>query len=163
MHDTAALLLESVENSIEAGARHINALVEIESGKIGVRVEDDGEYNLLSDPFEDGSTTKGEGRGRGLHIIKERSEGRCRLTRGWAGTVLEYAASDDGSFDDLYEALLPVFCREESITITIKKDGRDISVSRKLLEERDAVPDRAGCIKRFRELLSDLEKGEIYG
>ena len=157
MHDTAALLLESVENSIEAGARHINALVEIGSGKIGVRVEDDGEYNLLSDPFEDGSTTKGEGRGRGLHIIKERSEGRCRLTRGWAGTVLEFSASD------LYEALLPVFCREESITITIKKDGRDISVSRKLLEERDAVPDRAGCIKRFRELLSDLEKGEIYG
>ena len=163
MHDAADLLLEAVINSAEAGAGCISAQVSAEGGTVVIRVEDDGAFNPPADPFQDGSTTKGEGRGRGLHIIRERSEGRCRLTRGWAGTVLEFSASDDGSFDDLCEALLPVFCREESITITIKKDGRDISVSRKLLEERDAVPDRAGCIKRFRELLSDLEKGEIYG
>ena len=72
--------------------------------------------------------------------------------------MLEFTADDDGSFADLSEALLPVLGMDESITVTIRKDGRETAVTRKLLEERDAVPDSATGIRRFRELLSGLEK-----
>ena len=163
MHDAAALMLEAAVNSIEAGAAAISVSVSIRDGMADIRVEDDGTYTLSGDPFRDGSTTKGEGRGRGLHIIYERSAGRCRLTRGDGITVLEFTARDDGSFNSLSEALLPVLSIERDMTITIWKDGREIEVSRSLLEERGAVPDRADGIRKFRELVSCLEKGEIYG
>ena len=78
-------------------------------------------------------------------------------------TVLEFTVEDDGSFCNLCDALLPVLGMDEGITVTIRKDGREMTVSRRLLEERDAVPDRAEGIRRFRKLLDSLEKGEIYG
>ena len=78
-------------------------------------------------------------------------------------TVLEFSIEDDGSFNSLSEALLPVLSIERDMTITIWKDGREIEVSRSLLEERGAVPDRAEGIRRYRRLLESLEKGDIYG
>ena len=158
MHDTASLLLEAAYNSVEAGADEIRMLVVLEDGRVDARVEDDGSFALSQDPFQDGTTTKGEGRGHGLHIIFERSEGRCRLTRGDGITVLEFSAGDDGSFDRLDEALLPLFSMDACITVTIRKDGRETTVSRTLLEERDAVPDRAVGIRRFRTLIPSLAK-----
>ncbi len=163
MHDTADLVTEAVVNSVEAGAEHIRVRVRIDEGSVEARIEDDGKYTISSNPFGEGITTKGEGRGHGLHIIWERSRGRCRLTRGEGITVLEFTADDDGSFDRLSEALLPVLGIERSIIITIWKDGREIEVSRSLLEERDAVPDRAEGIRRYRRLLESLVKGDIYG
>ena len=163
MHDTADLVIEAMMNSIEAGAGNILVTIHIDEGMVNTRVEDDGLYTLIGDPFGEGVTTKGEGRGHGLPIIKERSEGRCRLTRGDGITVLEFTARDDGSFNSLSEALLPVLSIERDMTITIWKDGREIEVSRSLLEERGAVPDRAEGIRRYRRLLESLEKGDIYG
>ena len=163
MHDAAALMLEAAVNSIEAGAAAISVSVSIRDGMADIRVEDDGTYTLSGDPFRDGSTTKGEGRGRGLHIIYERSAGRCRLTRGDGMTVLEFSIEDDGSFCRLDEALLPLLGLDAGITVRIRKGERDIVISRSLLEERDAVPDRAAGIRRFRNLIRSLEKGDIYG
>ena len=156
MHDLSDLLLEAVVNSVEAGAGVIEASVEIEDGMARIRIEDDGMYTLSSDPFQDGSTTKGEGRGHGLFIIHERSSGRCRLTRGDGRTQLEFMAEDDGSFSDAAAALLPVFGMGGGITVTIRKDGGVKKVSSALLEERDAVPDRAEGIRNFRNLLEGL-------
>ena len=70
--------------------------------------------------------------------------------------MLEFSAGDDGSFDRLDEALLPLFSMDVCITVTIRKDGRETTVSRTLLEERDAVPDRAVGIRRFRTLIPSL-------
>ncbi len=163
MHDVSSLLLEAVANSAEAGAGHISLQVRFREGEIEARIEDDGYGSVVSNPFREGITTKGEGRGRGLHIIRERTGGRCRLTRGEGITVLEFSAEDDGSFDRLDEALLPLFNLDKSITVTIEKGGRAFTVSRALLTERDAVPDRAAGIRRFRSLLKALEKGETNG
>ena len=163
MHDAAALMLEAAVNSIEAGAAAISVSVSIRDGMADIRVEDDGTYTLSGDPFRDGSTTKGEGRGHGLHIIYERSAGRCRLTRGDGMTVLEFSIEDDGSFCRLDEALLPLLGLDAGITVRIRKGEREIVISRSLLEERDAVPDRAAGIRRFRNLIRSLEKGDIYG
>ena len=156
MHDASDLLLEAVANSAEAGACSIEATVDLSGGMIIIRVEDDGSYTLRSDPFQDGSTTKGEGRGHGLFIIHERSSGRCRLTRGDGRTQLEFMAEDDGSFSDAAAALLPVFGMGGGITVTIRKDGGVKKISSALLEERDAVPDRAEGIRNFRNLLEEL-------
>ena len=163
MHDTADLVLEAVVNSVEAGAESISVLIRLEDGQVHARIEDDGSYSLIGDPFGEGITTKGEGRGRGLHIIKEQSEGRCRLTRGKGITVLEFSTADDGSFRSLDTALLPLLNMEKSITVEIWKDGRAFGLTRNLLEQRDAVPDGAEGIRRFREILNGLEKGDIYG
>ncbi len=162
MHDASDLLLEAVANSAEAGACSIEATVDLSGGMISIRVEDDGSYTLRSDPFQDGSTTKGEGRGRGLALVKDSCSGRCRLTRGERGTVLEFRREDDGSFDALDKALLPIFMEYEGISVTIRKDTREFTLDRDYLEKRDAVPDRAGRIGRFRAIISSL-KGEIYG
>lgn len=163
MHDTADLVIEAVMNSIEAGAGNILVTIHIDEGMVNTRVEDDGLYTLIGDPFGEGVTTKGEGRGHGLPIIKERSEGRCRLTRGDGITELEFSAEDDGSFDELDKALLPLLGMDDGITVKIRKNNREMEITRSLLEKWDAVPDRAGRIGRFRALIHSLEKGEIYG
>ena len=163
MHDTADLVIEAVMNSIEAGAGNILVTIHIDEGMVNTRVEDDGLYTLIGDPFGEGVTTKGEGRGRGLSIIKEKTDGRCRLTRGDGMTVLEFSIEDDGSFCRLDEALLPLLGLDAGITVRIRKGEREIVISRSLLEERDAVPDRAAGIRRFRNLIRSLEKGDIYG
>ena len=158
MHDTAALILEAVMNSIEAGASSISVRIAVENGSVSVITEDDGNAPMSSDPFREGSSTKGEGRGRGLSIIKEKTDGRCRLTRGERGTVLEFRREDDGSFDALDKALLPIFMEYEGISVTIRKDTREFTLDRDYLEKRDAVPDRAVGIRRFRTLIPSLAK-----
>ncbi len=162
MHDASDLLLEAVANSAEAGATDIRVLVDLSGGMINARVTDNGSYTLLADPFRDGSTTKGEGRGRGLAVINESCRGRCRLTRGESETVLEFRREDDGSFNALDEALLPIFMAYEGVSVIIKRDARERRLDRSYLEKRDAVPDRAGGIRRFKAIVRGL-KGEIYG
>ena len=78
-------------------------------------------------------------------------------------TVLEFSIEDDGSFCRLDEALLPLLGLDAGITVRIRKGEREIVISRSLLEERDAVPDRAAGIRRFRNLIRSLEKGDIHG
>ena len=163
MHDVSDLVIEAVANSIEAGAERIAVSIAIADGVVNARISDNGVFTLEGNPFREGITTKGEGRGRGLHIIYERSEGRCRLTRGDGITELEFSAEDDGSFDELDKALLPLLGMDDGITVKIWKNNREIEITRSLLEKWDAVPDRAGRIGRFRALIHSLEKGEIYG
>ena len=163
MHDAAALMLEAAVNSIEAGAGAISVSVSVRDGMADIRVEDDGAYTLSGDPFLDGSTTKGEGRGRGLSIIKEKTDGRCRLTRGEKKTVLCFTAEDDGSMDDLFSALLPLFNLDKAMTVSIKRSSGEIVVSHAELEKRGAVPVSAQGIKAFRTFVNGLEKGENYG
>ena len=152
MHDTASLVLESVMNSLEAGASDVSVRIEIRDGRISVRTEDNGNAPMSSDPFRQGSSTKGEGRGCGLSIIYRKSDGRCRFT-----------AEDDGSLDDLQSALLPIFNLDKAITVSIIRSSGEISISASELEKRGAVPDCARGISAFRAYITELEKGEIYG
>ena len=163
MHDTASLVLESVMNSLEAGASDVSVRIEIRDGRISVRTEDNGNAPMSSDPFRQGSSTKGEGRGCGLSIIYRKSDGRCRLTRGANQTRLSFTAEDDGSLDDLQSALLPIFNLDKAITVSIIRSSGEISISASELEKRGAVPDCARGISAFRAYITELEKGEIYG
>ena len=150
MHSVADLILEAVENSTEAGAGSITALAEEENGVWKIEILDDGEWTLEGNPFAEGSTTKGKGRGRGLSIIREASRGRCSLTRGEGYTQLRFRVEDDGSFGDLFQALLPVFLRNPDVWVSIRSSGVDKTFSTEDLRREDAFPSDASGIRAFR-------------
>ncbi len=153
MHSVADLVLEAVENSTEAGAGMIKALAEEEDGIWMIEILDDGEWVLEGDPFPEGATTKGKGRGRGLSIIREASRGRCSLTRGEGYTQLRFRVEDDGSFGDLFQALLPVFLRNPDVWVSIRSSGVDKTFSTEDLRREDAFPSDASGIRAFRSYI----------
>ena len=150
MHSVADLILEAVENSTEAGAETIKALAEEKDGVWRVEILDDGKWTLEEDPFSVGATTKGRGHGRGLCIIKERTGGRCSLTRGEGYTQLRFRVEDDGSFGDLFHALLPVFLRNPDVWVSIRSSGVEKRFSTDDLRREDAFPSDASGIRAFR-------------
>ena len=156
MHSVADLVLEAVENSTEAGAGIIKALAEDEGGIWMIEILDDGEWVIEGDPFPEGATTKGKGRGRGLSIIWEASRGRCSLTRGEGYTRLCFEADDDGSMDDSFHALLPVLLRKENVWIRIGSSGLDVSFTSDDLRREGAFPSDARGIRAFRAYLEGL-------
>ena len=156
MHSVADLILEAVENSSEAGAETIKALAEEKDGVWRVEILDDGKWTLEEDPFSVGATTKGRGHGRGLCIIKERTGGRCSLTRGEGYTRLCFEADDDGSMDDSFHALLPVLLRKENVWIRIGSSGLDVSFTSDDLRREGAFPSDARGIRAFRAYLEGL-------
>lgn len=153
MHSVADLILEAVENSTEAGAGSITALAEEENGVWKIEILDDGEWTLEGNPFAEGSTTKGKGRGRGLSIIEKTSCGRCSLTRGKGLTRLRFIAEDDGSLSDLFGFLLPVFLRESDVRVCIRSSGVDRTFSTEDLRRENAFPSDASGIRAFRAYL----------
>lgn len=156
------LILEAVENSVEAGASHIDVTVDGEDGRNRVSITDDGCAALPDAPFDAGCTTKGAGRGQGLSKICNESGGCCSISRLEGRTRLEFLAGEDKRVGDLSSSLLPIFLFPVDISLTINIAGKGFTLSTWQLREHDAFPDRAGAIGRFRELVQ-LKEGEIYG
>ena len=165
MHSVADLILEAVENSSEAGAGTITALAEEEDGVWKIEILDDGRWTLDGDPFADGATTKGKGRGHGLPMIRRISGGRCSLTRGEGSTRLGFMAEDDGSLDDLFSLLLPLFLRDSDVRVSIRSSGSEIAFSTEDLRRENAFPSSASGIRAFRAYNEGqrMKEGEIYG
>ena len=165
MHSVADLILEAVDNSTEAGAGMIKALAEEEEGVWKIDILDDGEWTLEGDPFAEGATTKGKGRGRGLAVIRKASGGRCSLTRGKGYTQLRFMVDDDGSLSDLFHLLLPIFLRNTDVWVSIRSSGVDKTFSTGDLRRENAFPSSASGIKAFRAYIERqrMKEGEIYG
>ena len=160
--DVFDLILEAVGNSIEAGAGNIQILAESGDGESRVSVTDDGNAQIPDDPFAPGCTTKGNGRGLGLAKVKSGSSGRCSLIRENGKTTLSFIADQEIMKEMLDDSLLSVFLAPADISLTLKMSGKSFTLSTGELRERDAIPDRAGAIGRFREM-ARLKEGEIYG
>ncbi len=154
------LILEGVENSVEAGASHISVLLDEKDGICSVSISDDGLFTFQGDPFEEGATEKGKGRGYGLFNIKRQAKS-CSIERKDPYTILSFS----GDWEEerpLSGALLPLFLLGADISLTIKRDGRNVTLSTVELRRADAYPDRAGAIGRFRSMVRQIE-GDIYG
>ena len=160
--DVFDLILEAVENSVEAGAGQIKVAVDAEDGGCRVCVEDDGCARIPDDPFSPGCTVKGRGRGYGLSRIHDISEGRCSLGREGGRTLLRFSLGGLWQRCGLSDQLLPLFLFPADISLTINRSGTSFTLSTGELRERDAFPDRAGAIGRFRKMVR-LKEGEIYG
>lgn len=89
-------LFEAVRNSYEAGAGHVEVSIELVDGVAKASVLDDGHFECTDDCFREGVSTKGEGRGKGLYLLKcTCPDARIEHGPGW--TLLSYSFPYDGS------------------------------------------------------------------
>ena len=151
----ADLLLEAVENSVEAGAGKVTVSVSLKDGKWFSVIEDDGFWDSQVRPFS-GDTSKGEGRGKGLIRILQGSE-HCSLDSGPDGTVLSFQVPDDRSLDDLFSASLPLLLWPSHVRLVIERGGKETVLDTEDLLAREAFPQDARGIARFKELLRAME------
>ncbi len=152
MHRLDDLILEAVENSREAGAESIDIDVDLKSGKFFIKVIDDGVSPIPENPFCDGVTTKGEKRGRGLALIKERDRS-ASLDRCNGKTVLAFSLVDDHSLEDLEHALLPIFLGEGKIEFSLRYAGKVFCLDSGELERENAFPYNGGSIAAFKAIV----------
>ena len=151
-HRLDDLILEAVENSRDSQAKAISIEVESRLGRVEVKVVDDGVSPIPENPFGYGVSTKGDDRGRGLALIKERDRS-ASLDRCNGMTVLAFASEDDGSLEDLEHALLPVFLGEGKIEFSWRRGDRVFHLSSKELERENAFPSNGGSIARFKAIV----------
>lgn len=151
MHKLDDLILEAVENSREAGAQTICVVVE-ESDAYHVQVIDDGVSPIPENPFDDGVSTKGEKRGRGLALIKERDRS-ASLNRCNGKTVLAFRSVNDNSLEELEHALLPIFMGPGNIEFSYCRNNRKFHLDSAELERENAFPIDCGSIARFKAIV----------
>ena len=144
------LLLEAVENSVEAGALSIEVSARLEDGLWTVRVSDDGTWEPGIEPFS-GKSSKGEGRGQGLRRVQNASVS-CSLETGQA-TVLVFSIPDDHSLDDLFSAALPLLLWPCRIRLSFIREDKETVLDTEDLLEREAFPFDASGIARFKALV----------
>ena len=151
-HRLDDLIVEAVANSREALSKTISIEVESSMGRVSVKVIDDGVSPIPEDPFGYGISTKGENRGKGLALIKERDRA-ASLDRCNGMTVLAFSSEDDGSLEDLEHALLPVFLGEGKIEFSYRRGGGLFHLSSEELERENAFPNNGGSISRFKAIV----------
>lgn len=141
------LLLEAVENSVEAGAGCVEAWASLEDGLWRVRVMDDGMWDPSVTPFT-GESSKGEGRGRGLCKIRSAAES-CSLEVK-DRTVLDFSIVDDHSLDDLFSAALSLILWPCHIRLVFRRGGSEKVLDSEDLMSRESYPLDAAGISGFK-------------
>ena len=121
--DNADLLVEAVRNSLEAGAEDIFIRIDRHCGMADVVVSDDSSKTIPDDAFSPGVSSKGAGRGRGLFLIKEASDGRCGLEKKDGKSVLHFSVRLDESFEDLSATIPVLFNAFPHLVIEVMQDG----------------------------------------
>ena len=102
-HGGLDFLFEAVANSLEAGAKEITIEYKDHPGVTDITVTDDGE-GFDCDVFSKGISTKGENRGNGLFLLKERADS-CFIKRDSGYTTLSYRLKKEKG--DLLSEVLP--------------------------------------------------------
>lgn len=123
MHNLGDLLLEAVINSDEAGCNRVELSLKEKDGIIEVSISDNGSLICNDDFFAEGFSSKGDGRGRGLSLIKSLDRD-ARLYRDGDESVLVFKARNDGSLERLEDVLFPIFQRVDNTRFTYIKDGK---------------------------------------
>lgn len=122
----SSLLLEAARNSLEAGAGRIEIILDSRDGGTEVIVKDDGKFEVPSDPFRSGASTKGSGRGRGLALIAKESEGRAALERKGTSTVLSCSLPYVLDADSAASVLPAVFNLGMDTVVRRRREGAEV-------------------------------------
>ncbi len=125
MHDIGALILEGIANSVESGADQIELDICKSNDSVRIQIKDNGTLIDGMAFFEEGFSTKGKDRGRGLTLIK-RLDCNASLKKQDGYTLLSFEAKDDGSLDKLEDVLFPIFQQEAEINLRYEKDGKEV-------------------------------------
>ena len=157
--DNADLLVEAVRNSLEAGAEDIFIRIDRHCGMADVVVSDDSSKTIPDDAFSPGVSSKGAGRGRGLFLIKEASDGRCGLEKKDGKSVLHFSVRLDESFEDLSATIPVLFNAFPHLVIEVMQDGIPFyTLDGVSLEKRGISVETTGGINRLRRLAEEKEK-----
>ena len=119
---------------------------------------DDGKMNLIPD-FKDGTSSKGEKRGRALFLLFEATGGNCSITRESGKTVL------NGVFSYPIEAekVIPYcFNLTEKVVYHSMKDGRQLyQMDISTLSEMGIAPEKAVDIARLKRIIREKEQRRL--
>lgn len=120
--EKADLLLEAAKNSLEAGASNLVIDVDEEAATTIV-FYDDGCGSWVEDPFSEGTSSKGEDRGRGLYLIgrDSRSADLKRIGE-WTSLTIEFDRLLPSS---VYVSVLPaIFNLDMNVVFLRNRNGR---------------------------------------
>lgn len=148
------LVFEGVKNSLESGATTIDIYID----GCAFQVVDDGKMSLIPD-FKDGTSSKGEKRGRALFLLFEATGGNCTITRESGKTVLK------GVFSYPIEAekVIPYcFNLTEKVVYHSMKDGRQLYLmDMSTLSEMGIDPEKAVDIARLKRIIREKEQRRL--
>lgn len=121
--DALDFLFEAVKNSLEAGATQVELAVERSHGTVQVTCTDDGAWSADGDVFARGYSTKGEGRGEALHLLRQ-LDGDAGLERYADHSVLSYSFPEDmmSEASQVYPFLFSM-CRSRGVRLVLKSEG----------------------------------------
>ncbi len=147
--DLSSSIFEAFKNSAESGAENIKIDVVIENGIAMVTVLDDGKNEIAGDVFKDGFSTKGEGRGRGLYLVRkdaistglERKNGKTEFT------LCKY---DDETLKTVEDTLFPIFQYDRNTEFSLIDGNRKVSVSSDEVRKLGLIPNTPTQIKKFK-------------
>lgn len=149
--DIGDMILEGVKNSIEAGASDVKITVTLEKDDAEILIEDNGISEIPSDPFAQGTTTKGTGRGYGLYHVYL-LDPKAELMRENGITYLSFRGRADASFSSFDELLIPVFMQDaELISFTFNNGSRSFHI------EQSGIPNSVRAIAAFRAMVRKKE------
>ena len=149
MHDLGELILEGVANSWESGADYLKIEIEKALGFFRVQIQDNGTFQEDGKWFDLGVSSKGDGRGRGLFLIKSVDENATLERRNNLSTLV-FCGRDDGSLNALEDVLFPIFqfpvaiqlryIVEERVVLELsKKKGEEILRAKEIAKFKDFV------------------------
>ena len=148
------LILEGVKNSLEAGASVIDIYIDGDEFSI----IDDGKLEYIPD-FKEGSSSKGEKRGRGLYLLARACNGRCSIDRKDGRTLLK------GRFERALEAdkVIP-FCFNLTSSAVYHSMRGDVELYRLDSKDLDAMginPENAIGIARIKRIIREKEQRSL--
>lgn len=157
--ENADLLVEAVRNSLEAGAGDILLRIDRCCGMADVVVSDDSPADIVDDAFSPGVSSKGPGRGRGLFLVREASEGRCGLEKKDGRSVLHFSVVLDGSLKNLSSTVPVLFNAFPHLVVEVLEDGILLySLDGRSLEEDGISAETAIGMNRLEGLTEEKEK-----
>lgn len=124
--DFSSLVFEAVKNSAEANAKCVKVKVKKDKGKLKALIEDDGEGEIKEKDFLLSCSSKGEARGRGLFLIREKDQS-SKAERINGKTKLFFETKDDGSLDKVDCFVFPLFSLGVRVDVFIEEGEEKIA------------------------------------
>lgn len=155
MHEGVDFLFEATANSIEAKATKVVIFYCVGQETIRVKVVDNGGGIKVESPFEDGSSDKGKGRGRGLYLLKKLDEG-ASLEEENGFTVLAFTLKRGG--EGKLSSVLPYLFSRVDLTFVYTREGKVILYRTLDLENAYGSLGRAGALAGMKQQFSRIDE-----
>ncbi len=158
-HQGSDFLIEAVMNSIEASAGKIVIKCTVLPDSVSFDVEDDGDGIKCGDVFGEGVSTKGNGRGRGLYLLKKTALEAAVMSNG-EGTCLSMrlAKEDLGLLSDVLPIIFTHADDGVAVTFTMRRGNEVFTLDSDELKKEFGVLSRVSSIAEIRKRSSQADE-----